>query len=200
VGSRWIIGKLGEPPYLGHGDLEMTMDRDDAVLLHEPDLMLAVLRVAAARAGTLDACIDHLRELRDCAEVEHRVPEAEVRAELEAITAKLGRANLIEWPVASRFRITARGRQVLAEHPSGIDDSVLMRLEMPAAAIQDEAPSFEMPPSAASKESAYDAGYEAYGEGLSLADNPHPPDARAHLDWQNGWSEACDQAQRRRPG
>jgi restriction system protein len=196
---RWINGKPGEPPYLGHDDLEVTMERDDAVLLHEPDLMLAVLRVAAARAGTLDACIDHLRELRDCAEVEHRVPEAEVRADLEAITAKLGRANLIEWPVASRFRITARGRQVLAEHPSGIDDSVLMRLEeSPPAETQDEAPPLETLASEAPEASAYDAGYEAYGEGLSLADNPQPPDARAHLDWQNGWSEACDQMQRLR--
>jgi restriction system protein len=177
------------------------MEGDDSVLLHEPDLMLAVLRVAAARAGTLDACIDHLRELRDCAQVEHRVPEADVRAQLEAITAKLDRASLIEWPVASRFRITARGRQVLAEHPSGIDDSVLMRLEgPPAAATQDEAPPLETRPPGASEASAYDAGYEAYGEGLSLADNPHPADARAHLDWQNGWSEARDQAQQGRRG
>jgi len=175
------------------------MERDEAILLHEPDLMLAVLRVAAARAGTLDACIEHLRELRDCAGVEHRVPEADVRAQLEAITAKLDRASLIEWPVASRFRITARGRQVLADHPSGIDDSVLMRLEQPPAAEKrDEAPSLETPASAASEASAYDAGYEAYGEGLSLADNPHPADARAHLDWQNGWSEARDQQQAHR--
>ena len=166
------------------------MERDDSVLLHEPDLMLAVLRVAAARAGTLDACIDQLRELRACAEVEHRVPEADVRARLQAITAKLNRASLIEWRRPSRFRITARGRQVLADHPSGVDDSVLMRLEEPSAALgtPDDAPAA---PVAAS---AYDAGYEAYGDRLSFADNPHPPDARAHLDWQNGWSQAHDDA------
>jgi restriction system protein len=169
------------------------MERDDSVLLHEPDLMLAVLRVAAARAGTLDACIDHLRDLRDRAEVEHRVPVADVRARLEAITAKLDRASLIEWPGASRFQITARGRQVLADHPAGVDDSVLTGLEAPSAPGGRPATAFEPP---ASQASAYDAGYQAYGEDRGLADNPHPGDARAHLDWQNGWSQARDQAAR----
>ena len=42
-----------------------------------------------------------------------------------------------------------------------------------------------------------DAGYEAHGEGLTLSDNPHPTDTRAHLDWQNGWSQAHDEALRR---
>jgi hypothetical protein len=102
------------------------MERDESVLLHEPDLMLTVVRVAAASAGTLDACVEHLRALRERAEVEHRVPEAYVRAQLKAITARLDRARLIEWPKASRFRITARGREVLADHPSGVDDGVLV--------------------------------------------------------------------------
>ncbi len=173
------------------------MERDDSVLLHEPDLMLAVLRVAAARAGTLDACIDHLRALRDRAEVEHRVPEAEVRARLQAVTAKLDRASLIEWPGASRFRITARGRQVLADHPAGIDDGVLMQLEAAGSPTGQPATVLEV---VAPEGSEYDAGYEAHGEGRSLADNPHPPDARAHLDWQNGWSQAHDDAAQRGGG
>ncbi len=172
------------------------MERDESVLLHEPDLMLAVLRVAAARAGTVDACIDHLRELRHQAEVEHRLPEGDVRAQLQAITAKLGRASLIEWRPASQFRITARGRQVLAEHPAGVDDGVLVRLEESRAAdgARDEAPPPEAPAGEAPKVSDYDAGYQAYGEGLSFADNPHPSDACGHLDWQNGWSQARDEA------
>ncbi len=170
------------------------MERDDAVLLHEPDLMLAVLRVAATGAGTLEACIEHLRALRDRAEVEHRVPEARVRAELQAIAAKLDRASLIEWRWPRRFRITARGRQVLADHPAGVDEGVLRQLEAPdlptgrpASVIEREAP----------QASAYDAGYHAYAERRGLPDNPHPPDARAHLDWQNGWSQACEDEQKR---
>jgi restriction system protein len=170
------------------------MEWDDSVLLHEPDLMLAVLRVAAASAGTLDACIAHLRELREYAGVEHRVPEAEVRARLQAVTAKLDRASLIEWPEPGEFRITARGRQVLADHPSGVDDSVLLRLAQSDArtGASDRTPPRPAPaPSAAS---AYDLGHQAFGEGLSLADNPYSPDACRHLDWQNGWSQARDEA------
>ena len=89
------------------------MDIDEAPLLHEPDLMLAVLRVASGRLGTLEACIDHLRMLRDCAKVEYRVPEAAVRPRLEAAAAKLERAGLIERSAGQRFRITPRGRRLL---------------------------------------------------------------------------------------
>ncbi len=84
------------------------MEGDDSILLHEPDLMLAVLRVAAARAGSVDACIDHLRALRDRAEVEHRVPEGLVRARVRAVIAKLDRASLIEGPPIETDRGPAR--------------------------------------------------------------------------------------------
>jgi restriction system protein len=170
------------------------MERDEQPLLHEPDLMLAVLRVAAGRSATLDACIEHLRALRACARVEQLVPEDEVRSRLEAVTAKLDRASLIERAAANGFRITARGRKVLADHPDGVDETVLLRFkEAPAAGRRDETREVRAP-----ARSAYEAGYEACGEGYGLADNPHPSDARAHLDWQNGWSQARDEALSRR--
>ena len=37
------------------------MEREKSPLLHEPDLMLAVLRVAASGQGTIDGCIEQLR-------------------------------------------------------------------------------------------------------------------------------------------
>jgi restriction system protein len=169
------------------------MDIDEAPLLHEPDLMLAVLRVASGRAGSLDACIDHLRTLRDCAEVRQRVPEAEVRARLETVAAKLDRAGLIEISSGRPFRITPRGRKLLADHPGGIDDSVLMLVDQVRAPSGEEPPGLDAP-----ARSQADAGYEAFGKGLALADNPHPFDTRAHLDWQNGWSQARDEGLRRR--
>ena len=58
--------------------------------------MLAVLRVAAVKSGTLDDCIGHLRMLRRCARVAEPIPEAEVRAALRTAQAKLQRAKLIE--------------------------------------------------------------------------------------------------------
>jgi hypothetical protein len=165
------------------------MDIDDAPLLHEPDLMLAVLRVAAAGSGTLDACVAHLRALRRCAKVDQLVPEADIRRRLQAVAAKLDRARLIERPAANGFHITARGRQALADYPGGIDDGVLMKLEGINGRIRHgEAPQGTGLPSC----SEYDVGYDAFGEGLGLADNPYPLDARGHLDWQNGWSQARD--------
>jgi restriction endonuclease Mrr len=104
------------------------MDPDDSTLLHEPDLMLAVLRVGVAKSGTLDDCIDQLRLLRQAAQIHNPLPEAEVRERLQTALAKLHRAKLIEAPAPGRFRITPRGRRVLADNPDGIDDTVLMQL------------------------------------------------------------------------
>ena len=171
------------------------MERDEPPLLHEPDLMLAVLRVAAARSATLDACIDHLRSLRACARVEQLVPEDEVRSRLEAVTARLDGASLIERAAANGFRITARGREVLSDHPDGVDESVLLQFRQARAAPGRRE---EMHEVRAPARSEYQTGYEAYGEGRGLPDNPHPSDTRAHLDWQNGWSQARDEALRRR--
>ncbi|HSA80791.1 MAG TPA: hypothetical protein VLE23_08195 [Geminicoccaceae bacterium] len=171
------------------------MEREEPPLLHEPDLMLAARRVAAARRATLDACVDHLRALRACARVEELVLEGDVRSRLESVTGKLDRASLIERAAANGFRITARGRKVLSDHPDGVDESVLpQRGEARAASVRRVG-------THALRErarSGYEAGYEAYGEGEGLADNPHPSDTRAHLDWQNGWSQARDEALRRR--
>ena len=165
------------------------MALEDAPLLHQPDLMLAVLRVAAAGSGTLDDCLEHLRQLRRFAQVEEPVPEAEVRAQLQEARAKLHRACLIEVGPAGRCRITARGRRILAENPGGIDDTVLMRLSAPRP-VNGDRPARSSFKRTASIE--YQSGYGAYLGGARLAENPHAPDVRAYLDWENGWSQARD--------
>ena len=188
------------------------MDVDDSTLLHEPDLMLAVLRVGFAKSGTLDDCIEQLRLLRAAAQIHDPLPEAEVRAGLQTALAKLHRAKLIEAPAPGRFRITARGRRVLADNPDGVDDTVLMQLpefrsvngHASHQASYRSAPTTERAPTV-----DYHSGYEAHLAGANLADNPHPPDVRAYLDWENGWSQARDdhlrqrldaEPERRRPG
>ena len=189
------------------------MELDDSPLLHEPDLMLAVLRVGATKSGTLDDCIDHLRLLRRSAQIDAPIPEVAVRARLQTALAKLHRARLIEIPAPGRFRISARGRQVLADNPDGVDDTVLMQLpefrpanghslthqaHRGAPGVPRRAPNVD-----------YQSGFEAYLAGVSLTDNPHPADVRAYLDWENGWSQARDdhlrqrlhsEPERRRPG
>jgi hypothetical protein len=165
------------------------MALDESPLLQEPDLMLAVLRVANAGSGTLDDCVEHLRQLRRFAQVDELMPEAEVRAQLETARAKLRRAGLIEIGAGGRLRITARGRQLLADNPGGVDETVLMQLRPPRP-INGHDATASSPPRAGSID--YQKGYGAYFAGAKLAENPHPPDARAHLDWENGWSQARD--------
>jgi restriction system protein len=177
------------------------MDLDESPLLHEPDLMLAVLRVGTAKSGTLDDCISHLRLLRACAEIDEPLPEAELRARLRAAQAKLERAGLIEASAPGRFRITARGREILADNPGGVDETVLMPLrEFRGSDGHAGAQAAACSASTGEQASAvdYHRGYEANLGGANLADNPHPPDVRAYLDWENGWSQACDDRLRQR--
>jgi ribosome modulation factor len=164
------------------------MDLDEPPLLREPDLMLAVLRVAAAGSGTLDDAMEHLRQLRRLVQVDEPMPEAEVRAQLESVQTKLHLAGLIEVGAGGRSRITAFGRQVLAASPGGVDDTVLQaRAPRPINGHHAVASSSRGPASI-----DYQRGYGAYFAGARLAENPYPPDVRAHLDWENGWSQARD--------
>jgi hypothetical protein len=165
---------------------------EESPLLHEPDLMLAVLRVAAVGSGTLDDCLEHLRQLRRYARVDAPMSESEIRDRLEAVQLKLSLAGLIEIDTAGRSRITAFGRSVLADNPRGVDDSMLMRLAepRPVNGYRVAAAAPRRPPPVGSID--YQRGYAAYLAGSGLPDNPHPPDVRAHLDWENGWSQARD--------
>lgn len=163
------------------------MDLEEPTLLHEPDLKLAVLRVAAVGSGTLDDCLEHLRQLRRYAQVDEPMPESEVRGRLETVQAKLRLAGLIEVGSSGRCRITAFGRRILADNPGGVDDSVLMQLRKPRRLSGREPP-------ARGPSIDYQRGYEAFLAGANLADNPFPGDVRASLDWENGWSQARDDA------
>jgi len=35
----------------------------------------------------------------------------------------------------------------------------------------------------------YDAGFEARGRGVDIADNPYPPDSEQARDWFEGWKD-----------
>jgi restriction system protein len=167
------------------------MDLEEPTLLHEPDLMLAVLRVAAVGSGTLDDCLEHLRQLRRYAQVDEPMPESEVRGRLETVQAKLRLAGLIEVGSSGRCRITAFGRRVLADNPGGVDDSVLMQLRKPRR-LNGHRAGREPPARVPSVD--YQRGYEGFLAGANLADNPFPRDVCAYLDWENGWSQARDDA------
>lgn len=164
------------------------MDIYEYPLLHQPDLMLAILRVSKEGGGTLEDCRAYLGALLDQAQEDFSIDEEELLGRLEDCRRKLERARLIE-SQAGRFRITPRGDAMLDAHPGGIDETVLMQFEEFRATLGEAEPanSLEQP-----VPPEYEAGYHAFGAGRSLAENPHPRDSRQHLDWQNGWSQARD--------
>jgi hypothetical protein len=127
--------------------------------------------------------------MRRYARVGEPMPEAEVRARLDTIRAKLRLTGLIEVSPAGRSRITAFGRQVLADHPSDVGDSLLTQLGEPRCGKTHRAATV---PPRRSPSIDYQMGYDAYRAGAALADNPYPPDMRAHLDWESGWSRGRD--------
>jgi restriction system protein len=169
-------------------------DPEERPLLHEPDLMLAILRVAALGEGTLDDCLAHLRQLLRRAKEPALEDEHALRARLDEARHRLEQARLIEPVNRERFRITPRGQSVLVENPQGVDDTVLMQFPEFRAAI---IPEHARPAPPATAPAAYERGYTAHLAGLSLADNPYPTDSAGHLEWENGWSQARDDGQMR---
>ena len=89
------------------------------------------------------------------------------------------------------FEITERGRRVLAEHPQGIDDTVLAEFPEFRAFMHRVHPP-HVPEDA--QGDTHEEGHRAFQEGEDTADNPYAFDTSKHLAWENGWSEARDDA------
>jgi hypothetical protein len=165
------------------------MDLSEYPLLNRPVLMLLVLRAASEHPVTLRACRDRLGE--ELARIHERpdVPEAVIAAEFEEVGKHLEAARLLVRDGQGALSLTPRGRQVLHEHPLGVDETVLalfaeyrkfINAFAPRKTVDDPRPA------------RYDEGYAAQQDGRSLSENPYPPDSVDHLAWENGWSEARD--------
>lgn len=168
----------------------------DYPLLHYQDLMLALLKVGSDGPGTMEDCLDHLRGRRELAHEEARVPRADLLERLERARRYLVAAVLIEDLGEGRFRITERGRRALAEHPLGVDDSVLMEFPEFRAFVRESAEAGER---AEPRSAEYDQGYRAYHGGVGPSANPYDFDTVKHLAWENGWFQARDEDMARRP-
>lgn len=178
------------------------MELKEYPLLHQVDLMLALLKVATDGHATLDDALARLKgNLRSVGEASP-VPDSEIRGELARALDRLTQAVLLEPAGDGGFMITPRGMRTLADHPGGIDDSVLMRFPEFRAFIEQES-------SRPAKGRAvftgrtddpriieYDQGYAAFHEGVALQSNPYEADRVMHLAWENGWCQARDDALR----
>jgi restriction system protein len=166
------------------------MDFADHALLNRPVLMLTVLKVASCGEVTLDDCFCRLCENLDRIGEPAPVGAQELCAHLDDIKRCLMEATLLVPTTGNCFALTKRGRDVLAEHPTGVDETVLMQFPEFREFIQRSA---RHPLSEDARCGQYDEGYEAYEEGLSFTDNPYPADTCDHDVWENGWFGARDE-------
>jgi restriction system protein len=170
------------------------MADDEPALLHEPDLMLAVLRAARQGPAGLDDAMARLQANLAAAHEPPPEPGGDLRRRLERAALLLRGADAIAPAGDDRFRLTARGARLLADHPDGVDETVLLALpEFRAllAALHPHRSKDDPHPR------AFEAGMQAFAEGGSLADNPYAFDSADHLAWECGWSEAREGGARR---
>jgi len=173
------------------------MEFHDYPLLSYQDLMLTVLQTAARGRATLQECLARLRHTLAAANERPPVSAADMLQRLNAAKVYLAEAMLLTPLDGNGFAITARGRSVLAEHPMGVDDTVLMQFPEFRRFIlrTSEPPSHDDP-----RDREYEEGYEAYCDGKPPTENPYEFDRIEHLAWENGWFTARDDdtaAQRR---
>jgi hypothetical protein len=167
------------------------MDEEEPALLHEPDLMLALLRAASrGPAGLEEATAQLLANLAVAGEPAPADP-LDLRSRLARAASLLVAAGALASAAdgSERFRLTERGEHLLAEHPDGVDPSVLRDLPAFRAFLAERT---RGQPEADPCLPAYLGGLRAFAQGRSLADNPYPTDTADHLAWENGWSEAHD--------
>ncbi len=166
------------------------MDFADYPMLHEAELMLALLRVAESQAG---GAVDALARLgRDVERAGGPVSEsaAATLARLESAQVRLCVAGLLCKNAEGGLYISTRGRKMLEEHPDGIDDTVLMRFREFRQWLRQTA-AHAPPHDTAGR--AYQEGWIAQLAGRPHSDNPYTADTVRHQAWENGWFEARDE-------
>jgi hypothetical protein len=171
------------------------MDLSEIPLMNRPALMLMMLKAAVDRPATLRDC--RARLATELGRIHERpdVPETAIAAELEEVRKHLLAADLLAPAEGDALALTHRGRRVLAEHPLGVDETVLATFPEYRAFLRNFArrKSVDDP-----RLPRYDEGYAACREGRALSENPYPPDSIDHLAWENGWSEAEESDRTRR--
>jgi restriction system protein len=179
-----------------------TMELTDYPLLHEADLMLTLLKVAAQGPASLEDAIERLRQNLQSVGESPPVSDEEIKDHLSRVREHLVQAILLVPQDDGRLAITPRGMKALSDHPGGIDDSVLMSYPEFRAFI--EARTGYSMKNAGDKDvpgddphiAQFDQGYAAFNDGLDINDNPHSRDTPMHIAWENGWSEGKDDAVR----
>jgi restriction system protein len=178
------------------------MELTEYPLLHEVDLMLALLKVATEGPASLEDAAGRLKRNLQSVGEEPPVSDQDFQTYLTRARDRLFHAVLLTPLDNDRFAITPRGMQALSDHPDGIDDSVLMNFPEFRAFIEAEAgrPVKEIGANDNGGDDPriieFDQGYAAFQQGIGLQANPYERDRVMHLAWENGWCEARDDALR----
>lgn len=159
----------------------------ELTLLNTPSLVAILLRTAADGPTTIDIVLAALIRVLEQADEHPPVSDAELQRRLEAVREFLVAAQLVD--NREQFQLTARGADMLAEHPMGFDVDELTSDPAFSAWLQQRLPSI-IPEDA--RASAFDSGYGACLNGLEITDNPYPTDIADHLSWEGGWCEALE--------
>lgn len=162
------------------------MTLDDHPLLNTPSLVAAILHAAAAGPAGLERIASKVEGALQTANEDAGVPEGWLRRELQSICDDLMIAGLVTHSDAG-FRLTARGREAVAEHPQGLDRSDLAQWPEYAEHVHRLAATAK--PKDDPHHAAYNQGASARVAGRPVTDNPHPPDTADHGAWEDGWAE-----------
>jgi hypothetical protein len=169
------------------------MDDDEPTLLHEQDLMLALLRLAAEGPSDVEGALARLLAMRRQAHEPPPDDPEDLRRRLKRAALALLQARALERDAKGTMRLTLRGRTLLAEAPQGVDESYLMRFEEFRDFIEATADRGRPDDPRAG---AMAEGARAFATGRPHTANPYPFDSIDHLAWENGWFEARDEAAR----
>ncbi len=170
-------------------------ESEEYPLLNDPNLAITVLRQAEAGPARLEDCLARLSATLKKAGEPLPLGKPAVLQWLSRVAEMLRHASLLAAEAPGLYRLTTRGAQVLAEHPLGVDSSVLETFPEFRLWLSRRG---ELPHLA--PEPAFDEGHAAYLAQRTLADNPYPLDSAAHLAWENGWFDALDEEQGHRAG
>lgn len=169
------------------------MDFDDDPLLNDSNVMLVALRTATQAPTTPDACLARLNRIIRRAGATEAGSPAELHKLVKRAFHYLCMAGLLDPDQDGVCTITKRGRDVLRDHPTGVDFSVLEAFPEFRSYLRhpwpDRDEEGEFGPGVEPK-MAYDQGFAAFKLGQPLTDNPHDSDTVNHLEWENGWFEA----------
>jgi hypothetical protein len=176
--------------------MEPPMPLSDHPLLNDPNLSALILHAAADGPADLDVLLRRLHALLQTAQEPTDVPEAELRRHLRSLCGDLATARLLA-PEGDAFILTNRGRQALADHPSGLARADLAQWPEYAEAVREraEGPGTSEPqiaPGHFPHPEAYENGASARIAERPLTDNPHPADTADHVAWSYGWGDAQD--------